>query len=153
ELWEQVYLNLTTERLGLLGKLLARGDAHDARLSALYALLARAREIDIAHLMSALAVWDYCAASAQAIFGDRTGNDVADRIRTEMLPGQKMPLTETRRELFANHVPAGRLKEGLALARELGDVNFITQKSGGRDAQVVVRLPASSADSDGTGAA
>jgi hypothetical protein len=141
EFWTHLYPALTADRPGLVGKLLARAEAHVARLSALYALLAQTRAISMDHLMSALAVWEYCARSVERVFAERTGLDAADRIKAEMLPGQELTLAELREQLFHNHVSAGKLQDALRLLMELKEIRVEERRTAGRPATVVVRLP------------
>jgi hypothetical protein len=140
DLWCQRYPELTADRPGLLGALLARGPAHVVRLSAIFAVLDLARAIDVSHLTAALTWWDYCQASAEAIFADRTGNDAADRIRTEMLPGQTLTLTTIREQLFAGKISAGRLRDALDLLRQRGEVHLDNRQTSGRPAVAVTRV-------------
>jgi hypothetical protein len=147
ELWNGIYPELTTAVPGLVGALLARSAAHVTRLSLLFALLGRAREVDVQHLKSALAWWDYVVQSAGIIFAGRTGNRVADRLRAELLPGQRITLASLRKDLFANHVEAGELRDGIELSRRLGDIDYALDSStGGRPALVVTRLPVAVAE-------
>jgi len=95
-LWEGLYPDLTRDQPGLVGKLLARSEAHVTRLSCLYAVVSRSDVIDVEHIKAALALWDYVEASTRAIFAGRSGDDAADRIRAEMLPGQSLTLRELR---------------------------------------------------------
>jgi hypothetical protein len=139
-LWRSIYAKLSTDQPGLLGSLLARSEAHVARLSALFALLAHASSIDEVHLLSALAFWDYVEASTKIIFADRTGNDAADRIRGELLPGQSLALSEIREEIFANHVSAGRLSSAINLLVELGEMTTHSEETAGRSRLIVTRL-------------
>jgi hypothetical protein len=139
-LWVKVYSTLTAEHPGLVGKLLARGPAHVLRLSALYALFAREREIGVAHVESALAAWDYSKDSVEAIFQDRTGNTVADRIRKEMLLGQQLSINELRRDLFSNHVLAGPLADAIELLRELREIEVEDRDTAGRPVRIVRRV-------------
>jgi hypothetical protein len=80
KMWETVYPPLSEARPGLAGAVLNRAEAQVLRLSLLYALINCSRVIYVEHLKAALAVWDYCEASANYIFGTKTGNPVADRI-------------------------------------------------------------------------
>jgi hypothetical protein len=112
-----------------------------ARLSALFAVLGRAPAIDVAHLESAFAWWDYCTRSVEIIFGDRTGNSVADRLRGEILPGAAMQLEAIRREIFAGHVTDARLKDALELLVELGEFRLRKEETAGRPKIIVERLP------------
>ena len=80
EMWRAVYPALTTERSGMIGSLTARAEAQVLRLSLIYAVLDQADAITRQHLEAALAVWQYCEDSVRFIFGDATGNPIADRI-------------------------------------------------------------------------
>jgi len=97
-LWAAVYPILSGERNGLAGSILARAAPHALRLALLYALLDRSGSIRPCHLMAALALWDFCERSANFLFGDRTGNPLADEIR-ELL--RNAPVGLTRSELVA----------------------------------------------------
>jgi hypothetical protein len=71
--WEGVYPGLREDRPGLAGAVVSRGPAMVLRLALIYALLDTADPkrlaIRVKHLEAALAVWDYCTASALALFG------------------------------------------------------------------------------------
>jgi hypothetical protein len=57
-----------------------------------------------------------------------------------MLPGQRLDLTGIRKEIFANHVAAGLLRDGLDLLERLGDVALKLEATDGRSRLVVERL-------------
>jgi hypothetical protein len=139
-LWEAIYPRLTADHPGLLGQLLARSEAHVVRLSALYALCAQSQEIDVEHLNSALALWDYIEASTRIIFGERTGDDTADRLRSELLPGQSLTIREVREQVFSNHISAARLNAALRLLKDLGEITVDTEKTDGRPRTVITRV-------------
>lgn len=80
ELWHSVYPALSDDKPGLFGAAVARAEAQVLRLSLVYALLDGSPVIREEHLLAALAVWDYCEASARWVFGQSTGNKDADRI-------------------------------------------------------------------------
>jgi hypothetical protein len=96
--WADLYPKLEEERPGLTGAILARGAAQTLRLSLIYSLLdekERGREVHAirsTHLLAALAVWDYCKASVIHIFGDATGDPLADRLLETIKAG---PQTDT----------------------------------------------------------
>jgi hypothetical protein len=92
------------------------------------------------HLAAALAWWDYVTASVESLFEDRTGNADADRIKTEMVPGDELSLTAIYKTIFANHITTGRLKDALDVLRALGVVELGTRQTGGRPVVVVRRL-------------
>jgi Protein of unknown function (DUF3987) len=80
-LWEQCYPDLSQARPGLFGAATSRAEAQVLRLSAVYAALDRSAIITAPHLEAALAVWEYCSASASLLFGTSTGDPTADRIK------------------------------------------------------------------------
>ncbi len=80
EAWKAVYHDLSGDRPGMAGALLARGEAHVMRLSALYAVLDGQAAIDLVHLRAGLSLWQYAEESTRLIFGDTLGNPIADTI-------------------------------------------------------------------------
>lgn len=138
ELWCCLYPDLSADRPGLLGDLLARAEAHVLRLSLGYALLDGRGEIDVAHLESALALWDYCEASVRAVFAGRTGNRDADRIADAVGPGEEMTRSAIR-GLFGDRIPSARLDAALALLCDGPEWAIRTEPSGGRAVQVLSR--------------
>lgn len=140
KVWEEIYGQLTEDQPGLVGKLLARSEAHVLRLSALYALYARAHAIEIEHQEAALALWDYADASVRTIFGRRTGRSGTDRIAAEMMVGQTLTLTEIRSLIYSNHVTAAKIGDDLALGEDLGLLKVEQKATGGRPQVLVTRL-------------
>jgi hypothetical protein len=80
ELWEEVYPDLSSGKPGLFGAVVARAEAQVRRIATVYAVLDLSEEVQVAHLLAALAVWQYSEASALRIFGDRTGDQMADEL-------------------------------------------------------------------------
>jgi len=80
EVWHAVYPELSAGKPGLLGAVLARGEAQVMRLACIYALLDLSPVVRPEHLLAALALWEYVEASARFIFGDALGDPVADTI-------------------------------------------------------------------------
>ena len=65
-------------------------------------------------ISAALAVWRYCKDSAQYIFGDATGNPVADRILAA-LQGNPNGLSRTEiRGIFSRNRSEGEISQALA---------------------------------------
>ena len=143
--WRRAYPMLTAERAGLTGALLARGAAHVTRLAALFALVRLAPVIDLPDLEAALAWWEYVVGSVGIIFEDRTGNHDADKIKLELLPGEKLDWTTLRDKVFSNHITTARLKDALELLVALGVVRLWVEESGGRPRTMVERLPVEAA--------
>lgn len=70
ELWYAAYSRLVDDKTGTLSKVVARARAQVLRLSCLYALLDRSSQVRRQHLEAALALWQYCEASARYIFDE-----------------------------------------------------------------------------------
>jgi hypothetical protein len=121
EMWHAVYPMLTAERPGMFGAITARAEAHVLRLSLLYALLDDAPAIERPHLAAALAVWEYAEASARFIFGDATGNPIADQILTALRRNGRMTQTQIS-DLFGRNQKAGRLEQALTELLRAGRV-------------------------------
>ena len=84
EFWHAIYADLSEGKLGLFGAVTSRAEAQVMRLACIYALLDHSSEICWDHLSAALAVWDYCKASARFIFGDALGDPLADELPSRL---------------------------------------------------------------------
>jgi hypothetical protein len=80
EAWREVYGPLSRGKPGLFGAVVGRAEAQVVRLAAIYAVMDESHSIQREHLEAALALWDYAEASARYMFGDATGDPVADQI-------------------------------------------------------------------------
>lgn len=131
-LWNDVYSQLATERQGMLGAVLSRGEAHVLRLSMIYALLDGSAVIEPTHIESAVAVWEYAERSAEFIFADLSGDVVADRILAA-LRAAPLGLTRTEiRDLFKRH-RSEEIPGALASLLRQGMARFeMSQDTGGR---------------------
>jgi hypothetical protein len=102
DLWRGVYGPLSEGKPGLFGAVVGRAEAQVVRLAALYAVMDESHTIEREHLSAALVVWDYAEASARYVFGDATGDPVADRIMEALRAAGKDGLTRTGiRDLFS----------------------------------------------------
>ncbi len=70
EMWAPIYSELTRTLPGLYGSAVQRRAPIVRRLAMIYAVLDQKRCIQIPHIQSALAFWDYCDQTALHIFGD-----------------------------------------------------------------------------------
>jgi hypothetical protein len=130
-MWEAVYPALTADRPGLLGAITARAEAQVLRLSLVYALLDGSATIQRPHLEAALALWQYAEDSARFIFGDATGDPIADRILSALRANGPMTQNEVV-DLFGRHVGGARLNQALELLLRLGKVRSRREETGGR---------------------
>jgi hypothetical protein len=85
------------------------------------------------HLRAALAVWEYCEASAARIFGNSLGDPLADEIERDLKQQYPQGVTRTAiRDLFGRHQSGGRLDAALTLLRTKGRARLETAATGGR---------------------
>jgi hypothetical protein len=133
--WEAVYPALTADRPGMLGAIMARAEAHVLRLSLLYALLDNAAYIQVPHLYAASAVWKYAEASAMYLFGDATGDPIADRVHAALRRNGPMSQNDLR-DLFGQHVKAAVLSRALETLVTAGKIVSRQVVTGGRPCTV-----------------
>lgn len=101
--------------------MVGRAEAQALRLAALYAVMAESQTIEHEHLTAALALWDYAESSARFIFGDVTGDPVADRILDALQAAGEDGLTRTQiRNLFHRKKSKDEVDRGLALLLSMG---------------------------------
>jgi hypothetical protein len=99
----------------------------------LYALLDQAPQIDAVHIRAALALWTYCETSARYIFGDYTGDVLADGILRALRNAGTNGLTRTGiNEHFGGHVTTPKIQAALGKLLGLGKVRQDTRKPNGR---------------------
>jgi hypothetical protein len=105
-IWESFYNELSDADPDYL----TRAEANTLRLAMNFAILDRSEEIRPEHLKAALAVWQFCAASATEVFGSQ-GSPDAEHLAQAVKQSRKMSRTQIS-EFF------GRNK----LTRELDDI-------------------------------
>ncbi len=79
-LWKGLYGTLTAGKPGRLGAVLSRAEPQVMRLACVYALLDESSYVHPEHLAAALALWDYCEASARYTFGDAFANPAGEKL-------------------------------------------------------------------------
>lgn len=135
EAWADIYGPLSEGKPGLLGAVTGRAEAQVVRLAALYAVLDESSSVEAEHLEAALAVWRYAEESARRIFGDATGDELADRIAEEL---SHRPAGMTRnqiRDLFSRHRSSGEIGRALDALEESGRARRAFEDTGGRRAE------------------
>jgi hypothetical protein len=131
-LWHQIYAELSSGHGGLLGAVTSRAEAQTMRLACLYALLDGTAMVGRVHLEAALALWRYCEASARYIFGNATGDRIADELFAALREAGGEGLTRTQiRDLF-NRRRSGAIDAALAMLSETGRARFTAERTGGR---------------------
>jgi hypothetical protein len=146
--WVDVYGHLSEGRPGLIGSVTSRAEAQVMRLASLYALLDCSSLISDRHLDAALSLWSYCEASAEYIFGTRTGDKTADKIYAA-ISGSDTGLSKTNlRDLFKRNVSAAEIDRALSVLLELGRIWIRKEETGGRPSEFFVSVNGSYDKSD-----
>src|SRR5215471_15599180 len=90
------------------------------------------------HLCAALAVWNYCYASARFIWGDVLGDPTADEILRALKNG-KLSRTDIR-DLFAHNRSGKEIDRALAVVASMGLTRSWMDSSGGRPVNWAERI-------------
>ena len=107
------------------------------RLACIYALLDLSPCIRKEHLEAALALWEYCEASAQYIFGDALGDPVADVIYQALRIASAKGLTRTEiSTLFHHNREKSQIDRALGVLVTRGRIKSEKKETGGRSAEV-----------------
>jgi hypothetical protein len=134
-LWEERYPSLSEGAPGLLGAVTSRSEAQVLRLACVYALMESSVTIEEQHLRAALALWDYAEASARYIFGNATGDALADGIE-EMLAGAPEGMTRAQiRDAYGRNKNSDRIGQALELLEKYGRAFKKYEHTGGRPAE------------------
>jgi hypothetical protein len=132
DLWQDRYPTLSQLQPGLRGAATSRAEAQVLRLSAIYAALDSTPVVGVSHLEAALAVWDYCYASAALLFGMSTGDPVADRIREAIEISSEGLSRHQITRLFHGHVDGPRIEAALETLVSVGALAAQAKPTAGR---------------------
>ena len=105
------------------------------RLSVVYAVIDGSEQTKLPHLMAALAVWEYCEASARYIFGDATGDPIADRIIESLRSFGELTRTQIS-NLFQRNISAARISQALNLLLTTKKARFELRDTEGKPAEI-----------------
>jgi hypothetical protein len=129
-MWVAGYAKLSTNGDGLVDKLTARAEPYVLRIALIYALLDEVAEIEPRHLTAALALWQYVMDSTVYIFGDATGNPVADSILRALHDG---PLSQSAiNDTLGGHVRVERIDAALTALMRAGRIRSSKVRTAGR---------------------
>ncbi len=142
-LWHECYPALSQVRPGLYGAATSRAEAQVLRLSAIYAVLDCSPIIRLPHLQAALAVWDYCSASASLFFGTSTGDHTADRILEAINASTDGLSRKQISALFHGHLSGSRIEAALEQLISLGAIYQSSRPTGGRPSTLWSPIPES----------
>jgi len=135
EAWKAIYHDLSADRPGLAGALLARAEAQVMRLSAIYAVLDERQEIGLPHLKAALALWQFSEQSVVMIFGNSTGDPMADTILRAVRVREGMTDTQIS-SLFGRHMSAARLDQAKGVLAAAGYIHCEEVETVGRPTRI-----------------
>jgi hypothetical protein len=135
--WRAIYHDLSADRPGLAGALLGRAEAQVMRLAGLYALLDGEGAVDTVHLKAALALWEYAESSTRQIFGNSTGDSIADTILQALRLSNELDESAIS-ALFGRNVSAARLDQAKGILESSGLAHGAIRvgELGGRPARV-----------------
>ena len=119
----------------MFGSVTARAEAQVLRLSVVYAVIDGSEQTKLPHLMAALAVWEYCEASARYIFGDATGDPIADRIIESLRSFGELTRTQIS-NLFQRNISAARISQALNLLLTTKKARFELRDTEGKPAEI-----------------
>ncbi len=130
--WHRAYPHLSAGRPGLLGSMTGRAEAQVMRLACLYAAADGRSAIDVPHLDAAQAVWRYCFASAQFIFGTSLGDRAADDLLAALDETGAAGLTRTEitDKVFGRNRSRTEVNQGLRTLTELGLARGVVERNG-----------------------
>lgn len=99
-------------------------------------MLGRSTVVRPEHLAAALAVWQYAEESVRCIFGDSTGNPLADDILL-LLRNARSGMTRTEiREMAGKNLAADRIAQALGVLLSLNLARFERRETGGRPVEL-----------------
>jgi hypothetical protein len=135
--WFEIYPALSDSQAGMFGAVTSRAEAQVMRLSCLYALLDCSDVVGIKHLDAALALWQYCEESARYIFGNKTGNRIADTLFGALLGASADGMSRTDiRDLFNRNASSGQIDAAVKLLVGLGKIEVIKEETGGKRREI-----------------
>jgi hypothetical protein len=127
-IWCAVYPELSEGQPGLFGAVTSRSEAQVLRLACLYALLDCSALVRAEHLIAALALWEYCQASAEYIFGSALGDATADEILRALRVRPKGMTRTAIREYFDRNKSSAEIGRALGVLQEYGRARMVREE-------------------------
>ena len=130
KMWTRtLYPKLERDVPGIVGAIIARASAHVIRLAMLYALLDKSDRICVEHLEAAVALWQYCEDSAQAIFGELLTPDQTKLVEFLVAHGPATKKTLIH-DCFRRNRPADLIQADLDFLNVCGKVAIKDDEAG-----------------------
>jgi hypothetical protein len=139
-LWKKFYnaveepARYTQRTAELIDHLTARAAPQVLRLPMLYALLDGSSQMTAPHVEAAIAVWQFCEASARYIFSDLSGDRIADTLLRELEIARPDGLSRTDiiHDVFGRNVHAFEISRALRKLEAAGKIRREKHKPNGR---------------------
>lgn len=133
--WRSIYRELSGDRPDSYADSVSRAEAQVMRLACIYAALDCADVVRLPHLRAAVAVWDYCEASASCIF-DRGAIDPVEMKISAALSGNAEGMTRTEiSRLFSGNRTAQEIERALGSLSKAGKAQMEPTHTSGRPEQ------------------
>jgi DNA replicative helicase MCM subunit Mcm2 (Cdc46/Mcm family) len=133
--WKELYTALSVSEGGRFEAIVSRPEAQVIRMASVYSLLDRSEQVGVQHLEAAMALWQYCHASAATIFGGKQGSSLEDQL-LNLLVTAREGLTRTDiSAAFNNHKSQEAISEALSKLQQAGKVEKTAVKTHGRSAE------------------
>jgi hypothetical protein len=102
-----------------------------------YAVLDSSPVIRLPHLEGALALWDYCEASARYVFADALGSPDAERLLAALRERGRLDFTELMRDVCGGHWTRDRISAAVAQLERAGLAQVVAEPTPGRPRRVL----------------
>ncbi len=123
KLWNEVYESLRIRPETLHGTATARAAPYAMRFAMINAILDREFDVDLKHLTSALAIWDYSDQTAANLFGDPCQDRRFSKLYEALTKTEEgLTKTQIRRQVFRSHLTAIELDTLLSKAVASGHI-------------------------------
>jgi Protein of unknown function (DUF3987) len=136
QLWNSVYGELTASRPGILGGITGRAAPKVLRLAMFYAAVDLSDKIEAVHLKAALALHQYCVDSAKYIWGDLTGDPVADDLLVALRHTEGGMTRTEMSNAFGRNMSAMKISAALRLLLDYKKVKEDTRVVGSKSLKV-----------------
>jgi hypothetical protein len=135
--WSEFYKSksklIAANSSGIVGSIVARSHAHVLRLTMLYTVLDNSTLMKPEHLRAAIAFWQYCERSAMWVFGQKTGNKMADKIDWALKREPKgMTRSQINLDVFNNHAGKVSLDQAFSLLIDASLARFVMERAKGK---------------------
>lgn len=114
---------------GIVASIIARSHSHVMRLTMLYTILDNSTLMEPKHLQAAVAFWQYCERSAVWVFGQNTGNKMADKIYWALQREPSgMTRTQINADVFNRHASKNSLDMAFSALVDADLAHFVSER-------------------------